>query len=156
MGYENGQGLWHSQRIYCREDEDIVRCDCGVWGGKEKMGLLDDIYKKRFENDLEANKKKLIALKKFAGFLDEFEKNPNNYRKIVVDIDHFEPRYTCEQIEFNSDEIVKEHWNNITPFWEGCDIIKYDDDYIATTFYFCDDRKLVSIFCFKAGKEKKG
>lgn len=78
-----------------------------------------------------------------------------NYRKIVVDIDHFEPKYTCEQIEFNTDEIVKEHWNNITPFWEGCDIVKYDDDYIATTFYFCDDRKLVSIFCFKKNREEK-
>lgn len=120
------------------------------------MSLLDDIYKKRFENDLEANKKKLIALKKFAGFLDEFEKNPNNYRKIVVEINYFEPKHICKHLEFNSDEIIKEHWDNITPFWEGCDIIKYDDDYIATTFYFCDDRKLVSIFCFKTGKEKKG
>lgn len=120
------------------------------------MSLLDDIFRERSENDWEANKKKFIAMKKFTGFLDEFEKNPNNYRKIVVDIDHFEPKYTCEQIEFNTDEIVKEHWNNITPFWEGCDIVKYDDDYIATTFYFCGGRKLVSIFCFKKNREGQG
>ena len=120
------------------------------------MSLLDDIYKKRFENDLEANKKKLIALKKFAGFLDEFEKNPNNYRKIVVEINYFEPKHICKHLEFNDDEITKEHWDNVFSILKGCEIIKHDDDYIATTFYFHDDRKFVSIFCFKTGKEKKG
>lgn len=121
------------------------------------MGLLDDIFRKRFENDLKANKKKFIALKKFASFLDEFEKNPNNYRKIVVEIDYFEPKHICKHLEFNSDEIIKEQWNNIIPFWEGCDIIKCEDDYIATTFiFYCrDDRKLVCIFCFKNKEGRK-
>lgn len=110
---------------------------------------LDDVFRKKLENDLKMEKKRFIALTKFANFLDEFEKNPNNYRKIIVGIDYFEPKHTYEHIEFNANEIAKEHWNNITQFWAGCDIVKCDDDDIAKTFYFCDDRKLVSIFCSK-------
>lgn len=40
--------------------------------------ILDDAFKKKLEDDLKMKKKRFIALIKFASFLDEFEKNPNN------------------------------------------------------------------------------
>lgn len=118
---------------------------------------LSDVFKKKFENDLKMKKDEFIFLEKFASFLDKFEKNPNNYRKIDIEIDYFKSNHACEHIKFIGDEVIKikEYWDQVLSVLEGCEIIGCGDNPVETTFYFHDDRKLVSIVCFKTGKEKK-
>ena len=116
---------------------------------------LSDVFKKKFENDLKMEKDELIYLEKFASFLDKFEKNPNNYRKIDIEIDYFEPNCACERIKFIGNEIIKEYWNHVFSILEGCKIIECDDNYMETAFYFRNDRKLVCMLCFKNKEEKK-
>lgn len=116
---------------------------------------LDDVFRKKFENDLKMKKDELIFLERFASFLDKFEKNPNNYRKIDIEIDYFEPNHACEHIKFIGNEVTKEHLYNVLSILEGCEIIECDDNSVETASYFRDDRKFVCMHCFKIREEKK-
>lgn len=115
---------------------------------------LDDVFKKKFENDLKTNKKRFIYLKKFVDFLDKFEKNPNNYRKIVIQIDYFERGHTTRKcIEFKGNEVVKV-LDIMDLLLIKSDITCYDDMDIATTFWFRDNsdvycEKIIEMNCFK-------
>lgn len=107
---------------------------------------LDDVFRKKFENDLRIKKKRLIALKKFINFLKKFEKNPNNYRKIVIQIDYFERGHTTRKCtEFKGDEIAKV-LNIMNLLLIKSDITCYDEMDIATTFWFRDNS---DVYCEK-------
>ena len=119
---------------------------------------LDDVFRKKFENDLRITKGRLIALKKFIIFLKKFKKNPNKYKKIFIQINYFEKHTTCKRIEFNGDEIAKEHsskiWDTMNLLLFRSNIIYCNYTNIATIFMFRDDSdvycsKIIEVYFFK-------
>lgn len=52
--------------LYVAEDEGIVRRDCGIWGGKERMKIEIEIPKE-FECDYNNNKFEYFFMRVLAG-----------------------------------------------------------------------------------------
>lgn len=114
---------------------------------------LDDALRKKFENDLRIKKRRLIALKKFIVFLKKFEKNPNKYKKIFIQINYFEKHTTCKSIEFNGDDIAKV-LNIMNFLLFRSDVIYCNYTNIAAIFMFRDDSdiycsKIIEVYFFK-------
>ena len=114
----------------------------------------DDVFRKGSENDLKMEKDKPVATNKPIDSLDRFVEDLKKYRKVVIQIEYFEPDHACGRIEFNGEEVARyknaeEYRDNIISLLAECHIDGRYDGYMETTFYFHDGRRIICIFCFK-------